>query len=136
MPTLHRACQRAGIDERIPNVPPGDRGHGSERDLCLLHQLGAARLYAGISRQIGRAAQRILDRPPRQLARLDHIVGGGGVIGFGILDHVHDVRLHGHLHVDAGGQMRARRVRVAADNSTGRCVSAARCESPARPTVR
>ena len=78
--------------------------------LRLLHQLGAARLHAGISREIGRAAQRILDRAPRQVARLDHIVGGSGMIGFGITHHVHDVRLHGHLHIDAGGQMRAGRI--------------------------
>ena len=46
------------------------------------------------------------------MAGLDHIVGRGGVVGFGVPDHVHNVRAQRHLHIDAGGQVRARGVRL------------------------
>ena len=98
--------------------------------------LSAASLYFGISREIGRTAQRIFDRAACQVARLDHIVGSSGVIGFSITHHVYDVRLYGHLHIDAGGQVRAGGIDLQRIDSTGRCASAARCESHRSPTAR
>ena len=60
----------------------------------------------------GCPCQRILDRPPGQLAGFDHILGGGGVVGLGVPDHVDDVRFERHLQVDAGRQVGARGRRV------------------------
>ena len=71
-----------------------------------------ALLDRGIGGHIRRAAQRILNRPPGQLAGFDHIVGGGGVVRLGVPDDVDDVRLERHLQVDAGCQVRAGRVRI------------------------
>lgn len=79
------------------------------------HGLGDEFLFAGLDFRRGQhigSAQGVVDGAPHDLAGCDNILGGGGVMGFGMADDVVNVRLERHLHVGAGGQVSPRGLRV------------------------
>ena len=70
-----------------------------------MNQFFFALLDGRRSRHIWLTAQGVLDGPAGQFASLDHIVGGGGVVGLCVADHVDDVGPQRHLQVDASCQL-------------------------------
>ena len=80
-PQVTARASVAGSVQRIADARPGQRADGLQRDLRFRRPAVLARACtARVGGHIRRAAQRILDRPPRQPAGFDHILGGGGMM--------------------------------------------------------
>jgi hypothetical protein len=59
-----------------------------------------------------RRSEGIGDGAAHDLAGFNGILGGGGMVGFGVPDNMINVRFERHLQVSAGSQVSARGIRV------------------------
>ena len=100
MPAVTARARVAGSVRGSRTSGPARLRMASRVSRASRDQLGARALHARVASHVGRARQGVLDRPPRHLAGRDHILGGRGMVGLGVTDHVHDVRLERHLQVD------------------------------------